>query len=372
MYLEIVINYPYMAKKDLFKKPFDEGTIDKLEIFEDYFKEWLPVFLARPQPIWNEIQIFDLFGGEGKDITGILGSPLRILKILNHNEELIIKSGVKIRVIISEYDKEKYDLLVPGLESIVNRSLYELVYYNKDFALVFDLYYNSMKKTANFLFLDQSGIKQITENIFSKLIDLQITDFLFFISSSFIKRFGEVEEFKRYLKITKQELEDKSYYHIHRIVLNYYRSLIPSDKKYFLAPFSIRKTSGIYGLIFGSNHTYGMEKFLSVCWKHDALTGEANFDIDNEKINLASPALFPDMNVPSKRQLFEENLKNKILNNSLTNNISVYLQSLNEGFLLKDANAVLKDLRDNKKISYDFKLITSKLHKEISLPIKLL
>ena len=263
-----------MAKKDLFNKPFDDGTLDKLEIFEDYFKEWLPVFLARPQPIWNEIQIFDLFGGEGKDNSGILGSPLRILKILNDNEELIIKSRVKIRVIINEFDKEKYELLVPNLESIVNRSLYELVYYNQDFTMVFDSYYNSMKQTANFLFLDQNGIKQITENIFSKLIGLQITDFLFFISSSYIKRFGEVEEFKKYLKITKQELEDKSYYHIHRIVLNYYRTLIPNDKKYFLAPFSIKKAAGIYGLIFGSNHTYGMEKFLSVCWKHDALTGE--------------------------------------------------------------------------------------------------
>jgi three-Cys-motif partner protein len=122
-----------------------------------------------------------------------------------------------------------------------------------------------MKQSVNFLFLDQNGIKQITESIFSKLIELKQTDFLFFISSSYIHRFAEVEEFNQYLKITRQDLFGKSYYHIHRIVLNYYRSLIKKNKNYFLAPFSIKKPSGVYGLNFGSNHTYGTEKFLSVC-----------------------------------------------------------------------------------------------------------
>jgi len=84
--------------RNLFRKPFDEGTLDKLEIFEDYFKEWLPVFLTRREIIWKEIQIFDLFAGEGLDSNGVLGSPMRILKILNENKELITKSGVKIKV----------------------------------------------------------------------------------------------------------------------------------------------------------------------------------------------------------------------------------------------------------------------------------
>lgn len=30
-----------------FTKPFDEGTKVKLEIFREYFKEWLPVFLSK-------------------------------------------------------------------------------------------------------------------------------------------------------------------------------------------------------------------------------------------------------------------------------------------------------------------------------------
>jgi three-Cys-motif partner protein len=352
-----------MSAKDIFEKPFDDGTIDKLKIFEDYFKEWLPVFIARQELIWKDIQIFDLFSGEGKDIQGIYGSPMRILSILNDNKELILKSKIKICVVFNEFEKDKFELLIQNIDPIADRSLYDIKIYNGDFAVIFDKYYESMKKTANFLFLDQNGIKQITETIFSKLITLKATDFLFFISSSFIKRFSELEEFNKYLKITKQDLEGKHYYHIHRIVLNYYRTMIPKEKEYFLAPFSIKKPSGIYGLIFGTNHTLGIEKFLRVCWKHDILTGEANFDIDNEKINVAKPGLFAEYNIPNKRQVFESTLKEKILSNDLKNDVGVYLFTLNEGFLFKDANSVLKELNKENKIDLDFKVISSDLHK---------
>jgi hypothetical protein len=220
-----------------------------------------------------------------------------------------------------------------------------------------------MRQTANFLFLDQNGIKQITEDVFGKLISLKQTDFLFFISSSYIKRFGDVEEFQRYLKITKQDLDGQSYYHIHRAVLNYYRSKIPEWKKYFLAPFSIKKPSGIYGLIFGTNHTLGIEKFLNVCWKHDRLTGEANFDINNEKISRKQQSLFAEYNLPTKRQVFEHSLREKILKKELTTDKEVYLFTLNEGFLLKDANSVFRELNNEGSINIDFKLTTAGIHK---------
>src|SRR3712207_2893729 len=101
--------------RDLFRKPFDEGTLIKLSIFEDYFKEWLPVFISKAEAIWKEIQIFDLFGGEGKDVNGIDGSPLRILNILNANKESIISNQIKISVIINEYETEKFQLLKANL-----------------------------------------------------------------------------------------------------------------------------------------------------------------------------------------------------------------------------------------------------------------
>ncbi len=356
--------------RNLFRKPFDDGTIDKLKIFEDYFKEWLPVFISRQEIIWKEIQIFDFFAGEGADINEILGSPMRILSTLNKNKVQILKSSVKIKVVINEYDKEKFKLLEQNLNSISDNSIYTLEMHNSDFTEVFNTYFDTMRNTANFLFLDQNGIKQITENVFGRLISLKQTDFLFFISSSYIKRFSDLEEFRKYLKITRQDLEGKSYYHIHRVVLDYYRSQIPETKKYFLAPFSIKKASGIYGLIFGTNHTLGIEKFLHVCWKHDRLTGEANFDIDNEKIDINNLGLFQEYNIPTKKQIFDKSLREKILKSELKTNIEVYLFTLNEGFLLKDSNVILKDLLKNGKINYYFTPCSSDMHK-IVFPSKI-
>ncbi|MGI8951921.1 MAG: three-Cys-motif partner protein TcmP [Chitinophagaceae bacterium] len=356
-----------MPSKSLFIEPFDEGTLFKLKILNDYLKEWLPVFIAINNPRWNKIQIFDLFAGMGKDSNGVSGSPRIILEEVNKWKSSIQSNNLNVRIILNEYEKKYFEALLSNVEDLKDTNGYELKEFNKEFKVVFDEYYESMKSSVNFLFLDQNGIKQITENVFKEIIKLKQTDFLFFISSSFIKRFGESENFQKHLKITKQDLNNKSYYHIHRIVVEYYRSLIPKPNKYFLAPFSIKKPAGIYGLIFGTNHIYGLEKFLNVCWKHDKLTGEANFDIDSEKIDLLKPFLFEQLNVPKKMQLFEQNLKNKILSRILKTDVDVYIFSLEEGFLPKHANKILNELYEENKIKFDFKPVNNKVHK-IKIP----
>jgi len=70
------------SSADFHEKPFDEGTETKLQIFELYAREWLPVFLARTAPLKREIHIFDFFAGPGADSVGNLGSPLRLLRQL--------------------------------------------------------------------------------------------------------------------------------------------------------------------------------------------------------------------------------------------------------------------------------------------------
>ncbi|HEY5778604.1 MAG TPA: hypothetical protein VIT00_07680 [Terrimicrobiaceae bacterium] len=50
---------------DFHKKPFDDGTVAKLELFQLYVREWLPVFLSSGDPRWREVHVFDLFAGPG-------------------------------------------------------------------------------------------------------------------------------------------------------------------------------------------------------------------------------------------------------------------------------------------------------------------
>ncbi len=65
-----------MSIKNLHDKPFDESTIAKLEIFEDYAQAWIPTFVMQGIPT---ICIFDFFAGTGYDKNEIAGSPIRIL-----------------------------------------------------------------------------------------------------------------------------------------------------------------------------------------------------------------------------------------------------------------------------------------------------
>ena len=65
-----------MPYKDLHEEPFDESTIAKLEMFENYAQEWIPTFVMKSAP---KICIFDFFAGTGYDKTRAAGSPIRIL-----------------------------------------------------------------------------------------------------------------------------------------------------------------------------------------------------------------------------------------------------------------------------------------------------
>ena len=71
--MDITKNITYfssMAYKDLHEDPFDESTIAKLEIFEDYAQAWIPTFVMQGIPT---ICIFDFFAETGKDKKDVRG-----------------------------------------------------------------------------------------------------------------------------------------------------------------------------------------------------------------------------------------------------------------------------------------------------------
>lgn len=60
-----------MSRKDHHEKPYDEGSLAKLEVFENYVEAWLPTFIM--QEHIKEINIVDFFSGLGYDMEGTKG-----------------------------------------------------------------------------------------------------------------------------------------------------------------------------------------------------------------------------------------------------------------------------------------------------------
>lgn len=337
--------------KDFHNKPFDDETILKLEIFQGYIREWLPVFLSRP--IFRTINIFDFFAGPGRDCNGVKGSPLIIIEELKkylENPAFSAASGIKIKVLFNDADPNK----IASLRSEINReNTFTVETTNLSFKKSFAAQKNDLESpsAAKLVILDQSGIKQITHDTFRKLINFPALDFMFFISSSTLKRFISIEEIRQYFPdMSAEEINDIPATDIHRFVCSYYQKLVPTGKDFYLAPFSIKKRSNIYGIIFGTGILCGLEKFLRVCWDQDSVSGEANYDIDDDMVR-KGPTLFKEMDISHKIDLFEKQLIT-FLQDFRSNN-DLYEFTLGNGCLPRHSFEILCKLQKDERLGVD-------------------
>lgn len=337
--------------RDFHRRPFDEGTKVKLDLFGAYTREWLPVWLSRARP-GVPITVADFFAGPGYDADGVPGSPLMLLSELRDSAGLIASRSAEVRLILNEAAKPKADALRATIASeAIPDSLCKCEVRNLDFDEALDAVYPSLERGPNLLILDQQGMKEISDDVFVRILKLERTDFLFFIASSSIRRFESHPAFQRHLKIPEGAISGAAFNDTHRQVTQYYRNLAKDNgAECFVGSFSIKKGSNIYGVIFGSHHPLGLEKFLRACWKADPDRGEANFDIDEEGISSSTPHLFPEMDKPKKLMRFHDALREKILGSDLGSDRAVYLETLQEGFLPAHGREVVRELVKSGKV----------------------
>ena len=350
-----LLNFFEMGNRDIYKKPFDEGTIAKLDIFEHYLDSWLPTFIKKD--FGKPIQIFDLFAGEGYDINGIEGGSLRILRVIKRYKDIL--SDKKINLYLNDIDTNK----IQKLENLCKDKIKELEIenyvnlYTSNISFREFLYKNKDKLNygCNLIFADQNGFKEITKDVFQFLINLETTDFLFFISSTYIKRFANSDEVKKYhpdFDFTK--IKYCNYKKIHNVICEEFEKYVPENiGNYLLIPFSIMKEDkkNVYGLIFVSKHIRGIDKFLYVAWKKNNINGNANFDIEKE-YQKNQLGLF-EYQQKTKIEVFQENLEKLILNKVLKSNVDVYIYTLNQGHIPAHAKEKIMEMKKNGLIYYD-------------------
>ena len=345
---------------DHHKKPFDEGTIAKLEIFEDYAQAWIPVFLMMKDV--KEIAIFDFFSGVGYDIDGVAGSPIRLLSKIKEQIGLIFQTKTKIHLHLNEFEPNKISqpkfekLRESCLEYLINNKdvgrAIEIHYHNKDAEQLFYELLPIIKKVPSLIYFDQNGVKFLSDSILLELEKLNQTDFLYFISSSYFKRFHT--EFNAMLGIDMEIVKTQPYRLIHRVVVEKLKSIFPKNTNLKIYPYSIKKPTNpsIYGILFGAKHPRAVDKFLSISWKKNSINGDANFDIDDDINNKISFDLFEGKKT-TKIEKFQSNLRERILNSEITDNKSALNYTYSEGHIPSHASDLLKDLKKNKIIEYD-------------------
>lgn len=355
--------------KDINKEVFTPETKLKLEIFRECFREWFPVFLHN-QHI-SQIFIYDFFAGSGKDIEGTLGSPLILLEEAKGVEKqycrYLKETDRCLTFAFNEMLEDKRKLLEENVANyfqqcqascqlgkcvFVDRCYFKSMDFQKLFQNETVVSILANKNYGKFLLLDQYGFKLINENVFHKLVSSPKTDFIFFIASSFIKRFKTQPAVTAYFQKEKISFDETQPKECHKVITNYFRSLVPRNKEYYLHSFTIQKGKNYYGLIFGSNHTLGMEKFLKVCWDKDCLAGESNCNVNND---FEIGTLFHDSTNTNKLQNVRNELRNQILNKVILTNKEGLKFALSLGCKPKLFVEVIDDLLRTKRIEIEGK-----------------
>ena len=319
---------------------YDDGTLLKLELLEQYLTSWLPVFLHLN--CIKTINIFDFFSGPGGDSVGQKGSPLRVVDAVKKYSDKA--NGKQINAIFSDKRKKCAVELKNRLENNVPQYLKVFIECG-DYENVFAKYRQLMgaRGTANFIFMDPFGL--LTPTMVEDISSLPMTDFLLFLPARFIARFKDTEEFKNKWpgieKIHLKKLRDvpKSFCDVEL------KKHVPAD--YHLAHFVIRKQDGgsTHGLIFGSGNVRGLEKFLEACWKADPENGEANFSLDGDLPTVSDQQALPGIVAGSKLRNFNTYFRKQVLGNKVQTNKDAYYGSLEKACLPRHARDVFSELK---------------------------
>ena len=341
--------------KNLHEKPFDQATIAKLEIFEDYAQAWIPTFVMYGDPV---ICIFDFFAGTGYDKNGIPGSPIRILQKLREQIARIFQKKVKVRVFFNEFDLEKYQQLSIACKDFLHEypeldRAIELKIFNEDFDICFKTLLPEIRDCSSLVYLDQNGIRFLANKYLLELEKTTRTDFLYFVSSSYFWRFGDKEEFQSHVKLDMEEAKKRPYHYIHRSLISQLQKQLPAGSNLKLYPYSLKKGANVHGIIFGASHPRAVDKFLKAAWRRNQVNGEANFDIDKDT-QKGQLDIFSGKRL-TKIEAFQQRFREKILDGTITDNFAAFNFALDEAHLGRHAASELKKMKKEGLIDYDAK-----------------
>ena len=303
----------------------------------------------------NEVEVYDLFCGEGIYENGKEGSPIIILKLIN---EIYLRnkhsnaSPVKFKCHFNDIDAKKLDKLKEILDkdNLHINEIGSVHFSNKDYQVVKHGLFNrsTPPNRRTFVFIDPYGYKDISILDIENILSDGYSEVLLFLPTQFMYRFEKdatPESLQNFLNeaMKKDELSGS------KSGIDFIKNLRDgfSEKlkeRHYVDSFIItREANQYFAMFFFTSHIYGFEKFL-----------EAKWDIDEEEGRGWSPkahgqiGMFTQADITPNTDKFEENLTN-FLRGKRTN-IEVHDFTIENRHLIPHANKVLKGLQDDGKL----------------------
>lgn len=324
----------------------------KIRLLKLYLERYLSI-LSTLKYIEN-IQIYDLFCGEGVYNHKGKGSPIVILEVI---DDIYVRWKEKNKVLktincfFNDIDLKKIERLKNNIKNheFNNIEIKGINYINEDYRnLVSNITAgrNSFIKEKTFVFIDPYGYKNIRVSDIKNLMKSGNTEVLLFLPTQFMFRFekkGTPESLVDFIdELMPIELWPDSVTGIDFInnLTEAFRNTMGNS--YFVDSFIItRNRNQFFCLFFFTSHIYGFEKMLDAKWKIDEEEGRG-WQYHQES------NLFSQVEKKPRIYIFEQKLMDFISQEKT--NSDIYDFTLKCGYLPKHANEILLRLQSINKL----------------------
>ena len=282
---------------------FSEVTLEKLDIYARYLREWLPVSVAPHR----QIVFHDTDDACVRSMANKLGSTVRT------------DDGRSIANV--QYCSQSFSELQPSLHSLRGN------------------------RSANLIFIDQDATIECGGEKLRELQKLKSSDLMIFVSANWLEQFTQSPEAESW-GMSGIDVASMSCSHVHRFISSYFRTLLGHDC--FVTPFSMRQNSTINTLLFVTHNPLRLETFLRVAWHKDPFFGNTNFDLYDDEMSKLRLSL-----VGAKKVVdFQKELMACLECGKFRSDREIYLHTLQRGFLGRHASETVRVFCERRNVLF--------------------
>lgn len=338
-----------MKQKNV-KKNLLSHSEAKVKLLGEYLKRYLNIIVN--DGFTKQIDVYDLFCGEGIYENGGEGSPIVIMRTIKdiYYKNVARSSNIpKINCYFNDIEESKVDNVKKG---IADKKLYysdygEIRYSSKDYKDILDnlvTSLNSYKNKKAFIFIDPYEYKHIKVSHIKKLMSSGKSEVLLWLPTQFMYRFEKngtpsaLKDFIKEIVPFEQWKSSENVWKFVRQMKDCFQDAMGDN--YFVDYFTIQKDyNTVFCLFFFTSHIKGYEKMLEAKWEIDTEQGNGWQYSGN------IPSLFFDQKTNKLVEKIEP-----FLNSKPRTNGEVYEFTLRQGFLPKHTFDILVDWQQNQKI----------------------